>query len=420
MVDRFAIERLGAGGDGIASGASGAVGPVYVPFALPGEEVTAERGEGRARLVSVERASPDRAQPFCPHFGRCGGCVAQHMSPDLYRAWKRDRLLAELDRAGLPTGPVEPVVDAAGEGRRRMTFHARSVDGRVAVGFMEARSHTLVPIDSCPITVPALHAAAPVAAALAAALASRGRPLDIAVTATLGGLDVDLRGSGPVGERLRQRLIGLAGEWDLARLSLHGDLLVERRPPGIAMGRAVSRPPPGGFLQATAAGEEALARAVVDGVGAARRVADLFAGTGPFTLRLAEGREVHAVDSGAAMLLALDRAVRGAPGLRQVTTETRDLFRRPLLPLELDRFGALVLDPPRSGAEAQVRQVIPSSLDAVVMVSCDPGTFARDAAALVAGGFAIERVRPVDQFAWSPHLEIVGVFRRARARARRR
>lgn len=417
MSERLAIERLGGAGDGIAAGAGG---PVYVPFALPGEIVVAERDGSRARLVTVETASLERAEPFCPYFGRCGGCVAQHMAVDLYRGWKRERLLVELDRAGLSVGPVEPVVDAAGEGRRRMTFHARWVDGRMAVGFMEAKSHTLVPIESCPITVSALRGAPPVAVALATALAGRDKPLDIAVTATLGGLDVDLRGSGPPGERLRQRLTGLASELDLARLSVHGDLLIERRPPGIAMGRAVALPPPGGFLQATAHGEEALSRAVVEGVGPAKRVADLFAGCGPFALRLAEGRDVHAVDAGAAMLASLDRAVRGTPGLRQVTTETRDLFRRPLLPLELDRFAAIVLDPPRSGAEAQVRQVVPSSLERVVMVSCDPGTFARDAATLVAGGFAIERILPVDQFAWSPHLEMVGIFGRRTARARRR
>ncbi len=414
MAEWLTITRLGAGGDGLAEAAGG---DVFVPFALPGETVTIGRDGGRARLDSVEVASPDRIEPFCPYFGRCGGCVAQHIGPDLYGKWKRAKVASALERAGLSV-TVEPLQDAHGAGRRRVVFHARLVDGATVVGFMEAKSHRLVPIESCPIAVPALSAAPRVAKVLAGLLTGGGKPLDIAVTATVAGLDVDLRGSGDPGETRRQRLIALAAELDLARLSLHGEVLIERRPPASAVGPAAIVPPAGGFLQATAAGEAALAKAVVAGVGRAKRVVDLFAGIGPFSLRLAQGAEVHAVEVERAMLAALDRAARATPGLRRVTTEARDLFRRPLLPGELDRFDALVLDPPRSGAEAQIAQVIPSSLEHVVMASCDPGTFARDAATLVAGGFAIERVLPVDQFKWSAHVEIVGVFRRAR-RARR-
>lgn len=414
MAERLTITRLGAGGDGLAEAAGG---DVFVPFALPGETVTIGREGGRARLDSVEVASPDRIEPFCPYFGRCGGCVAQHIGPDLYGKWKRAKVASALERAGLSV-TVEPLQDAHGAGRRRVVFHARLVDGATVVGFMEAKSHRLVPIESCPIAVPALSAAPRVAKVLAGLLTGGGKPLDIAVTATVAGLDVDLRGSGDPGETRRQRLIALAAELDLARLSLHGEVLIERRPPASAVGPAAIVPPAGGFLQATAAGEAALAKAVVAGVGRAKRVVDLFAGIGPFSLRLAQGAEVHAVEVERAMLAALDRAARATPGLRRVTTEVRDLFRRPLLPGELDRFDALVLDPPRSGAEAQIAQVIPSSLEHVVMASCDPGTFARDAATLVAGGFAIERVLPVDQFKWSAHVEIVGVFRRAPRRRR--
>jgi 23S rRNA (uracil1939-C5)-methyltransferase len=215
-------------------------------------------------------------------------------------------------------------------------------------------------------------------------------------------------------------LIDAAAAQDLARVSLHGDVLVERRPPRVAMGRASVAPPPGAFLQATRAGEEALAALVRGACAGARRIADLFAGCGPFALRLAEDAEILAVDGDAAALAALDRAWRATPGLRRIRVEARDLFRRPLLGPELARFDAVALDPPRAGAEAQARQLADSTVPVVASVSCDAGTFARDAAVLTAGGYRLERVTPVDQFKYSAHVELVGVFwRESRRRSRR-
>jgi 23S rRNA (uracil1939-C5)-methyltransferase len=250
------------------------------------------------------------------------------------------------------------------------------------------------------------------ALALAESLRSASKPLDLQITATETGLDVDIRGHGQPSERERQALIATAGEQDLARVSIHGERLLERRPPLLSMGRAAVAPPPGGFLQATRAGEEALASLVLEACAGVKRVADLFAGCGPFALRLAEAREVHAVDADACSLADLDKAARGTPGLRPVATEARDLFRRPLLAPELARFDAVVLDPPRAGAEAQAKQLAMSSVKTVVSVSCDAGTFVRDAAVLVRAGYRLQRVKPVDQFKYSPHLEMVGVFRR--------
>jgi len=247
---------------------------------------------------------------------------------------------------------------------------------------------------------------------LASQLTRARKPLDIQITTTATGLDVDLRGHGPLKDAERLALCDLAGTLDLARLSLHGEVLLERRPPMIPMGRAQVVPPPGSFLQATRRGEEALAEFVMEACGDARRVADLFSGCGPFALRLAERAEVHAVESDRGALAALDRAARGTLGLRRVTIEARDLFRRPLLPPELDRFDAVVIDPPRAGAEAQAKQLAASGVTRVVSVSCDAGTFCRDAATLIAAGFTLERVIPVDQFKHSPHVEIVGLLRR--------
>lgn len=416
MVERMSVARLGGIGDGIADTSAG---PVYVAGVLPGEIASVEREGDRATLVELESVSLDRITPFCPYYGRCGGCVAQHVGPGLYGRWKSDKIATALARVGVDAA-IEPLVDAGGDGRRRVTFHGRIVEGRMRVGFMEARSHRLIAIDACPITVAALREAPRLAEVLAADLAGLGKPIDIAVTATLAGLDVDLRGTGPLGERRRQRLIDRATELDLARLSSHGELLIERRPPAVGVGRSIVMPPPGSFLQATAAGESILADAVGAALSGARRALDLFSGIGPFTLRLADTSAVHAVDSDRAMLAALDGAARNTSGLRTVTTEVRDLFRRPLLAPELDGFDGVVLDPPRSGAEAQVRQLALSSLDAVVMVSCDPGTFARDARTLVDAGFKLRRVLPVDQFKWSTHLEIVGEFRRPVSRPSRK
>ena len=412
MADLVTITRLGSRGDGIAADGR------LVAGALPGEQVEVEAepgGTGRARLVAVREGVPERADPFCPHFGRCGGCALQHLAPAAYAAWKRGLVVDALARAGLDA-PVAPLVEAHGAGRRRITLHLRRVEGALRAGFMAARSHALAAIGTCPIAVPALARAPAVAEMLAAPLGDR-KPVDVQVTATRAGLDVDIRGYGPLTGALRQALIARAGQLDLARLSNHGEPLVERRPPAHAIGDVEVVPPPGGFLQATEAGEAALGAlvlAAVEGEGRrVRRVADLFSGCGPLALRLAGAREVHAVDGEAGALASLARAVRGAPGLRRVTSEHRDLFRRPLLAPELARFDAVVFDPPRAGAGAQVARLVEARVPLVVGVACDAGTFARDAAALIAGGYRLEGVTPVDQFAWSPHVEMVGVFRRA-------
>jgi 23S rRNA (uracil1939-C5)-methyltransferase len=419
VAERLTISRLGSAGDGVAGIEERTV---HVALALPGETVLARVEGTRATVVAIEVSSPDRVTPFCPYFTQCGGCVFQHLDQNVYAAWKRDKVISALAGRGLDVA-VGPLVDAHGDGRRRVTLHLRRVEGEIRAGFMAAGTHRLVPIDSCPITVPALRRAPAAAEALARRLMTEeDKSLDALVTASSEGLDVDLRGSGRPGERKLQALVASALELDLARLSVHGELVIERRRPAIAMGRSVVVPPPGGFLQATARGEEALAAEVLRAASGRRRVVDLFSGLGPFALRLAETAEVHAVEGQAAMLAALDRAARDTPGLRRVTTETRDLFRRPLLAPELERFDLAVIDPPRQGAEAQARQLAASSLDRVILVSCDPGTFARDAAQLVEGGFKLESVLPVDQFKWSTHVEMVGVLARptTRRRARRR
>ncbi|MCE4225793.1 class I SAM-dependent RNA methyltransferase [Methylobacterium sp. C25] len=414
MSESVTITRLGARGDGLTADGLAVAG------ALPGERIMIEREGGRGRLLAIETPSPDRINPFCPYYEACGGCAVQHLAPDPYAAWKRGIVDQALAQAHIET-PLLPLVEAHGAGRRRITLHVRRIEDTARAGLMAARSHALVPIEHCPITVPALHRAPQVAEALAEYLGRGSKPLDVQATATESGLDVDVRGHGPVSDKARAALTRLAGELDLARLALHGDIVVERRPPTLASGEARLMPSPGGFLQATQAGEAALTALVLGAMDKrVKRVADLFAGCGPFSLALARSADVLAVEGDEAALRSLDRAARATTGLRTLTTERRDLFRRPLLPLELDRFDAVVFDPPRAGAQAQARWIAESKVPLVVGISCDPGTFARDAATLIAGGYRLEQVTPVDQFRYSGHVELVGVFRREATPKRRR
>jgi len=411
VVERLAIDRLGHRGDGIADAPAGAL---YVPYVLPGETVEVERVPGhpdRRHALRVEVESPERIAPICPHFAVCGGCALQHWDAARYRAWKRGLVVAALVQAGLPA-PVGDIIDAHGAGRRRAVLHARrGTHDVLQVGFAAYRAHHVVPIDRCPILAPELAGAIEAAWAIAEALQPARKPLDVQVTASEAGLDVDVRGSGPLASAAVTRLAGIAQAHRLARLTRHGELIAQRAVPTLRIGRTQVALPPGAFLQATAAGEAALARFVLDHVGDAGTIADLFAGIGPFALRLAERARVQAADSDAAAIAALKQAA-GAPGLKPVEAQVRDLFRRPLLPTELARFDAVVFDPPRPGGEAQARALAQSNVPLVIAVSCNPGTFARDARLLVDGGYRLLAVTPVDQFRYSAHVEIVAAFSR--------
>lgn len=410
LAQEVSIDGLGHLGEGVVRAARG---PVYIPGALPGERVLAQIEGERGRLVDIIARSPDRIAPICPYFGDCGGCATQHLGRALYAKWKREILAGALAKAHV-AAPLGPLIDAHGEGRRRATFHARFAAGRahVEVGFMRARAHQIVEIESCPVLAPAMSGALGAARALAECLRGVGKPLDINVTATLSGLDVDVRGCGALDFSARQALIDTASRLDLARLANHGETIIERRAPEVLMGAARVRPPAGGFLQATLEGERILAELALGAVQGARRVADLFCGVGAFALRLAADHDVHAVEIDRPALAALARAAVATRGLRPVTCEARDLFQRPLRRDELASFDAAVFDPPRGGAQAQSRELAASAVQTVVAISCNAASFARDMSILAAGGYRLESIAPIDQFRFSPHIEIVGVLRK--------
>ena len=413
-LEELAIVGLDAHGQGVA--ANGAV----VPGALPGERARVRLTGRRAELIETLSAAPERAEPMCPWFGRCGGCAAQHMSPSLYREWKRGLVVEALKREGVEA-EVGALIDVHGAGRRRATFHARFPHAAPEeVGFMRARSHDIISIDDCPLFGSGMMGAIQAARALSGDLRGLMKPLDIAVTATLDGLDVDLRGSGPLERAETQKLARTADALDLARVSNHGEVVIERRPPRVAFGEALVKLPPGGFLQATEAGETWLAAFAERALADSRKVVDLFCGAGAFALRLARQHEIFAADADSAAVAALARATAATPGLRKLVAETRDLFRRPLRPDKLAAFDAALIDPPRAGALEQSRALAASTLPLVASISCNAATFARDARILVDGGFRIEAVTPLDQFRFSPHVEIAAVFRRPRKKARAR
>jgi 23S rRNA (uracil1939-C5)-methyltransferase len=412
VVERLLIDHVGHRGDGVALAGGEAI---YVPYALGGEtvEVTDVPGRhpDRRRLLNVEIASPERIGPFCQHFGVCGGCAIQHWEMDHYRAWKHALVVEALDQAKLDCA-VAPLIDAHGKGRRRITLHARMGTHEVLkVGYAAASTHDIIPIDRCPILDPALDGALEAAWALAEPLIANGKPLDIQVTATDNGLDVDIRGSGPLKPAIVASLSRVADKHRLARLTRHGELVLMRSAPTVKMGAATVPLPPGSFLQATVAGEETLAALVAEHCGRAKHIADLFCGVGPFALRLATRARISAFDSDAAAVASLQKAAH-APGLKPVKAEARDLFRRPLVPQELRELDCVVFDPPRQGAQAQAQKLAASQVPIVVAVSCNAATFARDARLLVDGGYRLEAVTPVDQFRHTPHVELVARFSR--------
>jgi len=404
------IARLGAQGDGIAETPSG---PVFVPYALPGEQVMVEgRGE-RARLVAVLAGAPERVAPQCRHFTHCGGCALQHLERGAYLAWKREQVAAAFAARGIEA-PVAHVVSVGLGARRRATLSARRTGRGVVLGFHEAKGNDIVDLQECPVTASAIVRALPGLKHLVEPLASRRLPVRLTVTLAANGLDVAIEDfPGELGPEVRERLAQAAAAAKLARVTLAGDTLYQSTVPAVRFGAANVVLPPRAFLQAAPAAEAEMVRLVGTALSGAKRVTDLFCGLGTFTFPLAMSAPVLAVDGDRQAIAALESAAKRTPGLKPIEAKGRDLFREPLSVKELERFDAVVFDPPRAGAAAQASALAQSRVATIAAVSCNPATLARDARILIDGGFALERVTPIDQFLFSPHIEAVAVFRRA-------
>lgn len=413
------IVRLGAQGDGVAETPAG---PVFVPRALPGERVRAEvaggQASGHARLIEVLAASPDRVAAPCRHFGACGGCVAQHMSEGVYRDWKREMVGTAFAHRALRM-VLDDMVIIAPATRRRVALGAEKRGGSVSLGYREEGTHTLVDIGSCPVMLPAIGEALPGLRRIADAALPEDGALRMTVTAVQGGLDVALDGTDnhvldtkALDAKARARIAHLAAAVGALRVTASGHLVIQSAAPKLSLGGADVILPPTSFVQATAEAEAAIGAVLVEATRKAKRIADLFSGAGTFTFLLARRARISAYDGDRPAIEALAVAAKGAMGTKPIEARVRDLFAEPLSRTELDGFDAVVFDPPRAGAKAQAEMLARSKVPVVCAVSCNPATLARDCRILVDGGYRIERVVPVDQFVWSPHVEAVAVLRR--------
>ncbi|TCS62642.1 class I SAM-dependent RNA methyltransferase [Varunaivibrio sulfuroxidans] len=416
------VETIGGQGDGLVH-LDGAL--YFAPDTVPGDRITARVGAARGGghvLEDIVRHEdgPTRIRPFCGHAGACGGCVAQHMSDAAYRLWKVERIGEALTRRGLGDVEIEPLVTTPLGARRRLTLSAVRRGGKVSLGFNARRAHRVVDLEGCPLAAPALCALFAPLRDLFAALAREGLALDKAVqvllTACDGGLDAVFRASCAPNLNMRQRLVDFAARFDLARVSWDNadgagpEAIVVHREPYMTFAGTRVALPQGGFLQASAEGERAITAAIARRVGGAARIAELYCGMGSFTFALAQIAPVFAVEGFAPAVRALERAA-GRAGLGgMIRAEVRDLDRAPLDARELKRFDTVVFDPPRAGAAAQAAALAHGAARTIVAVSCNPATFARDARILVDGGYALQSLTPIDQFAYSAHVELVAGF----------
>lgn len=415
---RVTVSDVGARGDGIADTPHG---PVYVPFTMAGDEVDiwvepGARGTLRATLEALVTPSEQRIEPVCCHFGRCGGCALQHMGLDSYQDWIMTRVRTALGHHGLADTLVTTPSISAPESRRRVALKALRTSKGVLLGFHERLSHHLVDVKMCPVARPVLvNLFKPIRELLFDLLPMRAAA-DVTLTETATGVDMLVSGIIEPGLEQREKLAAFADRYDVAALHVaqdgFNDPLAIRRTPMMDFAGVEVPLPPGAFVQATKDGEDALRKAVTDWTIDASRCVDLFAGIGTFSLPLAKTMIVDAVEGARPLVDAMIKGANYATGLKEFNAIHRDLFRRPLTHAELAVYDVVVIDPPRAGATAQSEALASSNVSTVVSISCNPNTFARDARTLVDGGYRLIEVRPIDQFLWSPHVELAALFQR--------
>ena len=428
----FTIDRLAAQGDGVASTADG---NVFLPFVLPGERVRAKTSEGRASVVEILESSPDRIAPICRHFTQCGGCATQHMAAAAEQAWKTDLVAtamsqqrifdpaaafeasadntAEVKAKTRVASSIQPIIASPPGTRRRAVFAARRTKSGAILGFHEQRSRDIVDLAECPILSLQISSRLDALRALITPLLSRSGEARMTVTLADNGVDVVLEDTKPeLSFDDRATIAGLARAARIIRLTVKGEIIFATGEPQLKFGRVNVTPAPGVFLQAVPEVEARMTEIILAAVGKSKRVADLFSGLGTFSFPLAERAEVLAVDGDKASIACLTQAVKRAQGIKPVTGKVRDLFREPLSAKELETFDAVVFDPPRAGADAQARMIAKSKVPIVVAVSCAPSTLARDLKTLMAGGYVLQSVTPIDQFVFSPHVEAIAILKR--------
>ncbi len=396
------ITRLTSSGLGMAE----SDGPF--PRTLPGEVIELS-DDGNARIVEP---STERVKAPCRHFKSCGGCALQHASDTFVANWKTDVIRAGLVARGIETD-IRPILTSPPQSRRRAALHGKRTKSGAMVGYHGRASDILIETPDCQILDAQIVDALPVLEALTVIAASRKAELELRVAITENGIDLDIRNCKPLDPRVIGEVAALAKRHRFARIAWEEEVIALRAPPQQRFGTALVTPPPGAFLQATAHGEASLIECVLQAIEDAGHVVDLFSGCGTFSLPAATSAEVWALEGEASLIQSLDQGWRQTSGLKKVTAETRDLFRRPVLASELRKTDAIIIDPPRAGAEAQSIEIAKSQVPRIAAVSCNPATFARDAEILIQGGYRLDWVQPVDQFRWSSHVELAAQFTKA-------
>lgn len=397
MTEAALIERIAARGDGVTADGR------HVAGAVPGDRV---RDDG------IIIPGPNRTEPPCRHFGKCGGCQLQHVAEPALADFVRDRVIGGLEGQEVAGIDILPAILSPAQSRRRAVLTALRTGKQVAIGFNAAQSNQIVDMRMCPLLLPELFALIAPVRELLTMIAQQRRPVKVKMQMLDQGVELILEGVKAEGLDAAMALQDFAGAHKLARFAIdQGDgleILWQPEPPTMRFGDVTVEVPPFAFLQPTSAGQAALIEAVAKAIGDAGAVADLFAGVGTFALSVQAGRKIYAAEGARDAIAALGAAANRARAL--VATEHRDLFRRPLIPAELERFGAIIIDPPRAGAEEQIKQLAASAAPVIAYVSCNPASFARDAKMLIEGGYTLDWVQPVGQFRWSTHVELASRF----------
>jgi len=413
------ITSLGAQGDGVGELDGTAV---FVPGTAPGDLVRAEITDRRRNGIYTElehilKPSTDRIEPVCKHFDQCGGCQLQFIADGAYELWLKERAIMALAHHGFNTDLVANPVVSPKNSRRRVALKALLVPGRLILGFAERGSHKLVDITECPVMRQEILVVLPALRKVLSVILKLRMSADVHITLTATGLDLLIDAPMELDLVARELFVAFANKYDVAAIHWRDqgflDPVIIRREPMMNLSGVRAPLAPAAFIQATAEGEAALVQEVTAACEGYGRIADLFCGVGTFTFPLAKRHQTLAVEGAKQALVALQAGANQAVGLKQIIAKHRDLYRRPLTSKELSAFDAVVFDPPRAGAKEQVAELAQSTVKRIVAVSCNPNTFSRDARTLVDGGYVLEKVVPVDQFLWSPHLELVGIFTRA-------
>ncbi|MDB4208002.1 class I SAM-dependent RNA methyltransferase [Amylibacter sp.] len=405
-MSEYIVDRLGQLGDGIIDTPNG---EIFAPFTLPGEHIEGNVENGRVNSPKIIKPVSDRIKPACKHFKSCGGCSLQHASDTVISDWKIRKTQDALSQVNLHP-EFRPIINSKAGSRRRATFAAKRTKKGALVGFHGRASDVIIEISECPISDPILLSGMPAFSQFAILGSSRKAVLRISATVSGNGLDVKIDNGKKLSATEISKFAQICNQFKILRLMWNDDVIAQSNPPSQKMGLADVIPPSGAFLQATKSGEAALIKTVLEIIGPSKRVVDLFAGCGTFALPISSKATVHALEGDVNMIAALNSGWRAAGGLHDIKSETRDLFRRPLMPDEFKKIDAIVIDPPRAGAVSQVVEIAKANVGRIAFVSCNSATFARDASILCNNGYNLDWVQVIDQFLWNPHIELVAQF----------